>query len=386
MRVTSRCRLFPCGVAVLAAALGGCATAPEARDVAVTFQVEADVGPGETVYVVGNIPALGAWDPAAVPLARQPDGRWTRTITCRPGTRLEYKITRGTWASEALGDGLRIQPNRRIDAAEPRVESVRVPGWRDQHPPAPAVTGDLRFHHGVGGPGVPPRTVSVWLPPGYEADPARRYPVLYMHDGQNCFDPARAAFGMEWRMDEEATRLIGEGRIEPFIIAAMDCDGTNRFLEYGDSPQGAAYRAYVVDVVKPLVDAAYRTKPEAANTAVMGSSMGGCVSFLLAWERPDVFSRAACLSPAFFKPVLERVRRHRGEPKPIRLYLDNGEVGLEKKLQKGCDRMLSLLPARGFRLGENLEWYLDAGAEHNEDAWAARVWRPLVFMFGGGTP
>ena len=114
--------------------------------------------------------------------------------------------------------------------------------------------------------------------------------------------------------------------------------------------------------------------------------MGGCVSFLLAWERPDVFSRAACLSPAFFKPVLDRVRRHKGQPKPIRLYLDNGEVGLEKRLQKGCDRMLELLPRSGLTIGDDVEWRIERDAEHNEDAWAARVWRPLEFMFGGHAP
>jgi predicted alpha/beta superfamily hydrolase len=369
------------------ALLSACATTSSRSPVPVTFRVQADgLAETDTVFLVGNHAALGAWDPAAIPLERQADGRWARTIAFPPGTRLEFKFTRGAWTSEALGEGMRIQPNRRIEVSGPQTFEVRVPGWRDRDAAAPAVVGDLRAHEEIGGPGVPPRRVSVWLPPGYEAEAARRYPVLYMHDGQNCFDPARAAFGMEWRMDEEATRLIREGRIEPFIIAAMDCNGANRSAEYSDSPDGAAYRAYVVDVVKPLIDATYRTKPGAADTVVMGSSMGGCVSFLLAWDRPDVFSRAACLSPAFFKPELDRVRRYRGAPKPIRLYLDNGEVGLEKRLQKGCDRMLALLPSRGLMPGRDVEWHLERGAEHNEDAWAARVWRPLLFLFGGDAP
>lgn len=379
-------RVFTAGLA--AAVACGCAS-PQARRgaVPVTFRVQAaGVGEGERVYVVGNAPALGSWDPSAVPMERQADGAWVRTVDVAPGARLEYKLTRGSWATEALSEERRIQPNRRVEIHGPLTLDLSVPAWRDQHTPAPSVVGDLRFHPDIGGPGVPPRLVSVWLPPGYGQDAERRYPVLYMHDGQNCFDPARAAFGMEWRVDEEATRLIGEGRLPPLIIVGIDCNGERRFVEYGDTPQGAAYRAYVVDVVKPLVDAAYRTRPGREDTAVMGSSMGGCVSFLLGWERPDVFSGAACLSPAFFPPVLDRVRAHRGERKPVRFYLDNGGVGLEQKLQKGCDRMLALLPKRGFRKEVDYVWYRDPAAEHNEDAWAARVWRPLLFLYGGRSP
>jgi predicted alpha/beta superfamily hydrolase len=264
-------------------------------------------------------------------------------------------------------------------------ESTMKVRINDGHPPSAspaAVTGDLRFHPSIGGTGIAPRMVTVWLPPCYNDEPERRYPVLYMHDGQNCFDPARSAFGMEWRMDEEATRLIGEGRIEHLIIVAVDCNGAKRIEEYGDTALGAAYRDYLIQVVKPLVDRTYRTKPDRDNTAVMGSSMGGCVSFLLLWEHPEIFSRAGCLSPAFDVPVTERVRLYQGERKPIRFYMDNGEVGLEKKIQKHCDRMMALLPGKGFQEGLDYQWFLDAGAEHNENAWAARVWRPLEFMFG----
>ena len=359
---------------------------PESR-MNVTFRVMADQIPaGERLFVVGNDAALGSWDPAAVALAPQEDGSWSRTVSLRKGRAVAYKITRGSWATEALDEQRRVPPNHSFKVGGASKVVVKVPAWRDQVAPASAVTGTLKFHASVGGPGIPPRMVTVWLPPGYDQEPDRHYPVLYMHDGQNCFDPARAAFGMEWRMDEEATRLIGEGRIEPLIIVGVDCNGEKRFEEYSDCERGQAYRDYLVTVVKPLIDGSYRTRPEREHTAVMGSSMGGCVSFLLIWEHPEVFSRAGCLSPAFFKPELARVRAYKGERKPIRLYLDNGEVGLEKKLQKGIDRMLTLLPKKGFQEGRDYQWFLDPGAEHNENAWAARVWRPLEFMFGAKAP
>lgn len=380
--MTSRMMKFIVCCVVLAT---GCAVWAEETDMQVTFRVRAEAPDGSALYVVGNDAALGAWDPAAVRLERQADGTWARTVSLRRGRRVEFKITRGSWATEALDEQGRLGGNRLLRVGATNELLVVVGGWRDQLATESGVTGVLKFHPEVGGPGVPPRMVSVWLPPGYDAEPERRYPVLYMHDGQNCFDPARSAFGMEWRMDEEATRLIEAGRIEPLIIVGMDCNGAKRFEEYSDSPEGQAYRDYVVRVVKPLVDGAYRTRPEREHTAVMGSSMGGCVSFLLAWEHPEVFSRAGCLSPAFFKPDLARVRAHRGERKPIRIYLDNGEVGLEKKLQKGIDQMLALLPKKGFQEGRDYQWFLDPGAEHNENAWAARVWRPLEFMFGAKT-
>lgn len=244
------------------------------------------------------------------------------------------------------------------------------------------VVGDLRIHDGIGSGRIAPRRVSVWLPPGYEDNADRRYPVLYMHDGQNCFDVARSAFGMEWRMDEEATRLIAEGRIEPIIIVGIDNNGELRRDEYGETELGAEYRRFVVETVKPLVDRTYRTKPEASHTATMGASMGGTVSFLLAWERPDVFFGAACLSPAFMDPIQNRVRRHRGKRPPIRLYIDNGELGIDQKLQPGITMMLVRLQQKGFEIDEDLVFFLDEKAEHNEKAWSARVWRPLEFLFG----
>ena len=162
------------------AAICGCATPGQrATTVPVTFRVQAEgVGAQERVYIVGNQPALGNWDPAAAPLDRQPDGVWMRTVEVPRGARLEYKLTRGSWATEALSEDRRIQPNRRMEVTGPRSVGVSVPAWRDQVTPVSAVVGDLRLHPGIGGPGIARRMVAVWLPPGYEQDGARRLSVL----------------------------------------------------------------------------------------------------------------------------------------------------------------------------------------------------------------
>lgn len=245
-----------------------------------------------------------------------------------------------------------------------------------------SVVGELRVHEGIGGVAIAPRRITVWLPPGYHAEVSRRYPVLYMQDGQNCFDAARSAFGMEWRMDEETTRLIEAGRIVPLLIVAIDNDGEKRRDEYGDTELGKAYRRFVIERVKPLIDANYRTNPDRKHTVAMGASLGGSASFLLAWERPDVFGGAACLSPAFFKPLQDRVRRHFGRAPDIRLYIDNGGVGIDQQLQPGISMMLFRLQMKGMLLNEDLVYFEDPKAEHNERAWSARVWRPLEFFFG----
>ena len=140
---------------------------------------------------------------------------------------------------------------------------------------------------------------------------------------------------------------------------------------------------FVYTTLKPLIDATYRTKPEAAHTAVMGSSMGGLIAFMMAWHHPEIFAKAACLSPAFgHGDILARVGTVQDGPKPIRVYLDNGGVGLEATLQPGCDRMCALLRTQGYREGVQFQWFHEATAVHNEQAWAARVWRPLTFLFG----
>lgn len=180
-----------------------------------------------------------------------------------------------------------------------------------------------------------------------------------------------------------ADSLIRAGEIEPPIVVGI-YNTPDRSLEYSDTTQGRAYMAFLTGTLKPLIDRSYRTRPEREHTATMGSSMGGLIAFLLAWEHPETFSAAGCLSPAFIYQDWKSIRRVNlpGTEKDIRLYIDNGGIGVEDTLQTGCDAMLKALAAQGFTEGENLQWFFDPQAEHNEPAWARRVWRPLNFMFG----
>jgi len=357
----------------------------------ITFKVIAqNVPAGAKVFIVGNDEKLGEWDPGAVALEKQEDGSWAGTYSFPSGSRLEYKITRGSWESEAVGADGTVPGNFVLNIQSNETVNIVVANWRDVlHKDSVRkiegqITGEVKYHRQMQGEGIRPRDVIVWLPPSYEKNPERRYPVLYVQDGQNAFDPATSFAGVDWGIDETADRLIREGKLQEILVVGI-YNTVDRGREYSDTPQGHAYMQFMVEKLKPFIDKEYRTLPDRENTAVMGSSAGGLISFLLIWNYPQVFSQAACLSPAFVyrdinAPAL--VENYTGANKGIRIYIDDGGVGLDAQLQPGCDAMLRALQANGFTMGKNLEWYRDPEAEHNERAWSKRVWRPLLFMYG----
>ncbi len=187
------------------------------------------------------------------------------------------------------------------------------------------------------------RDVLVWLPPGYAAEADRLYPVLYMHDGQNLFDPDTAfQKGEHWRLGETATELIAAGRLEPLIIVGIYNTGDERIHEYTptkDARLGGGlagdYGRLIVEELKPLIDRTYRTRPDAAHTGLGGSSLGGLATLHLGFTHPDVFSRLAVLSPSVWwdrRAILTTVRQTRPRPK-LRLWVDmgtaEGRLGLD---------------------------------------------------------
>ena len=250
---------------------------------------------------------------------------------------------------------------------------------------AGGIVGAVAYHRGLRGEGLRyDRDLIVWLPPSYRKEPKRRYPVLYMHDGQNIIDPSTSFIGYDWHVDNVADSLIRASKMEEIIVVGM-YNTPDRTAEYSDTDLGRNYAEFVVRRLKPLIDSTYRTLPGREHTAVMGSSMGGLISFLFVWWHPDVFSMAGCLSSAFMREhtqILSDVEKYSGSRKPIRIYLDCGGNGLDERLKPGMDEMASLLKKKGFVDGVDYQVYFDEHAGHDEHAWAARIWRPLLFMFG----
>ena len=206
-----------------------------------------------------------------------------------------------------------------------------------------------------------------------------------MHDGHNCFEPAASYEGTDWQLDEVIAGLESAGRITAPIVVAPYTD-EHRMEEYWIGPTGEAYRRWLIEDLKPFVDASYATRSGREATAVMGSSMGGLSSFLFAFSHPEVFSMVGCLSPAFGTTLglTRRVADSEWPTQPTTLYLDNGGDALDTELQLAIDDMLGALDACGFGQRGSLEWFRDEGALHHESAWSQRVWRPLELFFGPG--
>ncbi len=245
------------------------------------------------------------------------------------------------------------------------------------------IRGKVDYHRQLGGDGLNHnRDIIVWLPPSYEKNTKKHYPVLYMHDGQNIFDPTTAFTGYDWRVDEVADSLIRMKVIEEIIIVGI-YNSPDRLPEYSDSELGSAYMNFVINVVKALVDSTYRTKQSKEHTGIIGSSLGGLSSLLFVWKRPDVFGMAGCLSPSFWyddEKTLKEIREYSGHKKHIKIYLDCG--GREKELISGYKRMVEILKTKGYKKGKDLDYTFESNGTHSEHYWAKRVWRPLVFMFG----
>jgi predicted alpha/beta superfamily hydrolase len=341
---------------------------------------------GLAVTIAGNTTAMGRWDPSAVPLTKVSDSLWAFSAAFDSGARLEFKVTAGSWATEAYYDSGAAPRNTIIEVTKDTTVILRPLFWKRYIlpvKPETAIRGTVQYHRQVWGEGLQHRRdIIVWLPPSYGKNSKKHYPVLYMHDGQNLFDPYTAFTGYDWRVDEVADSLIKMKKIEEIIIVGI-YNSPDRLPEYSDSPLGTAYLEFVAGVVKPMIDSLYRTKPGREHTGIIGSSLGGLSSLLFVWKRPDVFGMAGCLSSSFWyddERTLKEVREYTGTKKHVRIYLDCG--GREKELLSGYKRMVEILKLKGYTKGKDLEYTLDAKGTHSEYYWAKRIWRPLVFMYG----
>lgn len=271
------------------------------------------------------------------------------------------------------------------------------------HVPAPGLQGELLRHAAFPAQHVQPRHVDVWLPPAYREDDATRYPVLYMHDGQNLFDTGDAHGGTSWGIDTAMARLITAGAIRPAIVVAI-WNSPARLAEYmprkalGDAPVeflagyptmapadivSDHYLAFLVDELKPFIDRSYRTLPGRDDTFTMGSSMGGLVSLYAVSEYPQVFGGAAAVSthwPAGDGITIDYFSRRLPSPGHHRLYFDHGTETLDAAYAPFQLRMDTGMRALGYRHGEDWLSLRFEGAEHSETSWRQRVEQPLRLL------
>lgn len=233
-----------------------------------------------------------------------------------------------------------------------------------------------------------PRDIFVYLPPSYRTNEQKRYPVIYMHDGQNLFEPARSVFGKIWKVKQTLDRLVAtDPRFPECIVVAID-NTEDRIDEYTPvidpnehgGGQGANYLRFIVEELKPLVDRWLRTRPDFDSTIMAGSSLGGLFTVFAATETPQVFGRIIAMSPSVFwsnREILKRVSKiANAKARPKRVYIDTGTV-LEDP--ESAQALADAFRAIGYRDGENLKWVVDPGSSHDETAWAKRLPEALRF-------
>ena len=296
-------------------------------------------------------------------------------------------------------------------------------------PAVPSAGGRFVDHDPFPSTGVAPRRVRVWLPPDYDSTHAP-FAVLYMHDGQNLFDPPSPMAKGAWEVDRHLLALRQANAIRPTIVVAVWNTEGSRAREYGPqapierlpaelrhlvSPAGAegdstpladAYVRFLATELKPFIDRHYRTRAGIDDTIVMGSSMGGLISLYALSTFPDVFGAAGCLSTHWIitthyvafaarlapgasgDPRVEKMAAayrdwlqvHLPAAGRHRLYFDHGTAGLDGLYGPHQQQVDTLLAAKGYRPGTDWTTRVFEGAPHDESAWRARLAIPLAFL------
>ncbi len=410
--------------ALLAVAPGARALQQDAACCTATIRVRVPAGTG-TVYITGSLDQFGPWNADGLAMSGRGRERTAR-IRVSPGYAFEYKFTLGSWEREAQTATGATPPNFQLQVNRDTSVSHEVPAFKRaltgaqrreaEAAAAAAIRGHIADWQGSGVRGRliywtdvrsahlgPTRHVEIWLPPGYDSSSTTRYPVLYMHDGQNLFDPRIANTGVDWGVDESVVRLVERGLIAPVIVVGVWSSG-ERGPEY--SPWGRApdYARFLTEELMPRVNREFRTRTGPEHTAVMGSSMGGLLSFYLVTRHPETFGACGCVSTHFplSEAVVARVFRDstmpaipdstpyiirdiRGglrAPAGARYWFDYGTVGLDAEYGPTHDSVRAWLLAQGRGEGRDFVIRRYEGATHSEASWRGRLDDILLFLYG----
>lgn len=414
-------RLFTAMVAMMVVSFGAAAqdmVQPEELEQGFVIVVD-DIARVATkdrpMYLASN---FGGWDPAHRDylMTGRSDGRWQIVFEHpRPNATLQFKFTLGSWdfvETDPDGNDIENRTLPKVDraalAGERPVFELRIPKFRNPSDIANErdsteyrdwqVTGTLRRLQVSGGAGAGEGTMRdllVWLPPGYDDDAGRRYPVLYLFDGQNLFE-SRKGGPKEWGADETAASLIAGGRVEPFIIVGVPNAGAGRMSEYQPFEMGLRAEAagqefarWFVSEVKPRVERAFRVSSKREDTGIGGASLGGTIALYIAGEHPDAFGLLLLESTAPLdrgdnaqaRAWLEGVERW-----PIRTFVGVGGREFGDGDQERSRTFAEWSRAFSDRLADgggskSVLFRLEPEAGHNEEAWAGRLPEALGYLF-----
>ncbi len=341
--------------------------------VSTTLVVKYDAAGSHSISVRGSV-APFSWD-QGLPMQQLDSQTWSLTVTDVPGD-FEWKPLRDdVWSHgpnyhAAAGATTQVQPRFSIDNG---TWSVRWPSLSSTH------LGNTRG-------------VYVYLPPTYVENGAARMPVVYMHDGQNLFDPAVAFGGVTWNVAAAFDEAAGTGAFREAIVVGIN-NTADRIPEYTptvDATYGGgnadAYLSFIVEELKPLVDAEYRTRSGREDTVVLGSSLGGLVSAYAGVGHAQVFGNVGALSPSTWwdDRVILTLVGQAGEPRPLRVYVDSGDSGPSSDGVTDTAALAQAYRDAGYVDGVTLLYLVREGHTHTEAAWAQRLPGALEFLLGPG--
>ena len=237
------------------------------------------------------------------------------------------------------------------------------------------------------------RNIRIYLPPSYSAQPDKYYPVLYVHDGQNIFDALESYSGQSWNLHHTADFLIKEKMIEEIIIVAVDNMGEERLSEYAHQDgffqgkeiksRGIKYERFFIKELMPFIERKYRVKKGSENTALMGSSMGGLVTFNMGLRRPDLFGKLGVVSPSLWwgdNDAAAKLKSYDYQGLKSKIWLDTGDA--EGRFMSFTEDVIAEIKNIKNNYDLDLVYYQAPDAVHSESAWAKRVHSPLLYFFG----
>lgn len=327
---------------------------------------------GSDIFAAGS---FNGWNPADTNYRFKKTGKGAYYLDLSlPDTSYEFKLTRGAWDKAECQKNGTHSPNRALKTTGSKTIELEVQEWADRFPAQSKKSSATAQVHIIDTAFLIPqlkRTRRVWiyLPKNYSTDVAKRYPVLYMHDGQNVFDNATSYSG-EWGVDE----FLDSTKLAQSIVVATDHGGSKRLNEYNPydnerfgEGEGGAYADFLVKTLKPYIDKHYRTLKDKKNTAVAGSSMGGLISLYAVLKYPAVFGGAGVFSPAFWisgTQIFDDIKKYGGKVNS-RIYLYGGKLEGETMVP---DMQRAYNDLKSVSRSEMTIHILDDG-KHNEPTW-----------------
>ena len=378
----------------------------EAADVdnlIITVKIPASTPAGDKIFIAGSHETMGGWKASGAELIKISEYTWRFAARLDKDCEIEFKFTRGDFSKvEKDAKGHEI-PNRKLffnlEAGENKIDCT-VEAWADithggspTAPKPPEITGDFEFIKKFKSKILNnERDIIVLLPPSYfsklKKNAEKRYPVLYMHDGNNLFDPNTSFQGVDWGVDEACAKLYKQSAISEMIVVAV-YNGPDRVGEYTpfkdpkhEGGDGEKYLQFLTDELMPQINSKYRTLTDAKNTAIGGSSLGGLISLYAAAKYSDKFSKAIVMSPSIWWAdgrIVDFVTGAKLDAAKTKIWMDMGRAEGEEGLS--YTRRFNSEFNKKYPGFKNYCYKEFPDAPHNETAWRARIELPLKYMF-----